>query len=217
MARKTKAVILLTGFGPFPDRPENASSAFVPALAAAIMRARPEVRCAVEILPTEWAVAPARCEALRAAWSPVLALHFGVSPRAKGFVIETRARNERQPMNDAAGSMPAEACVATAGPDFLATMLPFKLLVERLRAAGIPAVRSHNAGKYLCNAVLYEGLWAARQTAATSPMTGFIHLPVDLPQAAARAKALTFDQAIAGGLLVVSTCLEAAAGAARHT
>jgi pyroglutamyl-peptidase len=210
-------MVLLTGFGPFPKVPDNASSLLVPALAAAAQAKFPHVQVHAAILPTEWELAPSRLNELIAVWSPTVLLQFGVSPRAKGFVLETRARNQRDiAAADAIGCKPEQSAVAANGPDILLSRLPVVELVGRLRALGLPAVRSHNAGKYLCNAVLYHGL-AGNLTGAglveSVPLVGFIHLPTDLPterpSAAGAQHKLTLSGALAGGLAIIATCLDA--------
>ncbi len=45
------------------------------------------------VLPTEWGLAPEHLEALYGRERPRVALHFGVSQRAQGLVIETVAQN----------------------------------------------------------------------------------------------------------------------------
>jgi pyroglutamyl-peptidase len=202
----SRPVVLLTGFGPFPKVPENASSRLVPALATAAQQQFPAVQFHAAILPTEWALAPVRLSALMAEWSPTVVLQFGVSPRAKGFVFETRAHNEQDTAAaDAIGCQPDCRAIAADGADVLRSRLPVAALVSRLRALGLPAVRSHNAGKYLCNALLYHGLVHQPQ------LVGFIHLPTDLPTEASTAHKLTFLGALAGGVAIVATCLDACA------
>jgi pyroglutamyl-peptidase len=225
--------VLLTGFGPFPKVPENATSVLVPALAAAARQQFTGMRLHAEILPTEWASAPARLDELMREWSPSLVLQFGVSPRAKGFVFETRARNERDVKSvDATGCPPPAAAIAEDGADILRSGLPVAELVRRLRSLGLPAVRSHNAGKYICNALLYHGLARLPQIETVSgnvPLVGFVHLPTDIPARPAPklsqselasgpdpqpkyvAHSLTMKGALAGGLAIIATCLEVAA------
>ena len=202
--------ILLTGFGPFLTVAENATSTVVPAVAKAMTATLPAVHCVAAVLPTDWIEAPARLDALIREHRPAIILQFGVSPRARGFVIETRGRNERQGSVDASGCKPATSCIVERGPKFLAASLPIKQIINRLHALGLPAARSHGAGQYVCNALLYHGLWASQCAApATPPMMGFIHLPVNVPATAVAAKTLTMDQAVAGGVAIVKACHEA--------
>jgi pyroglutamyl-peptidase len=211
MLSRDKPTILLTGFGPFLTVTDNATSTLVPALAKAVAAHFPSVRCVPEILPTDWQKAPMRLDELMREHNPVIVLQFGVSPRAKGFVIETRGRNVRQASIDVSGCKPAAARIATGGPKFVSTTVPVKKILSRLHALGLRATKSHSAGEYLCNALLYHGLWASMCAAPASPppIMGFIHLPVDVPASATSAKKLTMEQAVNGGVAIIAACHEA--------
>ena len=207
-----RSTILLTGFGPFPGVADNVSARFVPKLADLAARRFPGHRVVSRLLPTEWATAPERLAAWYAREKPRLALHFGVSARAKGFVVETLARNASCAREDAAGALPHAPCLVEDGPEALEVRLPARAIVTRLTALGLPAEVSGDAGDYLCNAVLYTSLLicaAPGQTAAA----GFIHIPTTL---ARREKgtpsvedggALDWEGALAGGLEIIRTCL----------
>lgn len=198
--------ILLTGFGPFLTVAENATSELVPALGKAVAAQLPQLHCVAEILPTDWTQAPARLDELMQQHAPAIVLQFGVSPRAKGFVIERRGRNERQSSLDANGCKPRASRIDVTGPKFIDTSLPIKLVLNRLHALGLRAAQSHSAGRYVCNALLYHGLRASTHDDRPPPMIGFIHLPVKIPASAASANALTMAQAITGGVAIVAAC-----------
>jgi pyroglutamyl-peptidase len=215
MARSSTSArtqVLLTGFGPFPGVPVNATMRLVPMLAEAMPRAFPDVVCDHMLLATEWETAPARvAETIRTTGAPDLVLHFGVSSRARGFEIETRARNACQMSPDAAGAMPDGPHLAVEGQAFLPTTLPVAHIVARLRARGIAAYASRDAGAYLCNAVLYRSLQS--QGAHGIGRLGFIHIPASLakPGGANRGRSgacpLTWAQAFAGGLEIIAAAL----------
>lgn len=203
--------VLLTGFGPFPGVPVNATMRLVPELAEAISRTYPDVRCSTLLLATEWGTAPVRVAEAIKETPPDLLVHFGVSSRARGFEIETRARNACQLSPDAAGQLPAGARLAGEGQDFLPASVPVRHIVARLRTRGIAAFVSRDAGAYLCNAVLYRSL--AQQGATGITRVGFIHIPATLvrPGGSNRGRsgacALTWPQAVQGGLEIVAACL----------
>jgi pyroglutamyl-peptidase len=174
-----RPIVLLTGFGPFPTVPANATSILMPQIADATQRAVPGISVAAYILPTEWDASLGLLDELTGRLRPTLALHFGVSGRASGFEIETRARNLCSPSLDAAGRLPADRCLSPKGPEFLASTLPTAFIVERLRRKGLPAQLSRDAGGYLCNALMYRSLENAR--AYGIPVkSGFVHLPASL-------------------------------------
>lgn len=198
--------IVLTGFGPFPGMPENVSARLVPKLVQLAARRFTAHRIVGRILPTEWVRAPADLEALYARERPKLALHFGVSERAIGFVIETQGKKASGALADASGAYPPRASL-TPSPAALAVQLPTREIVERLQALGIAARLSDDAGAYLCNAVLYRSLELA--LAAREPVkVGFVHIPHILPPVGSSGIGpLDFNQALAGGLEVIRAAL----------
>lgn len=211
MAR-SRPTILLTGFGPFPRVPVNATSILVPKIAETAAKTFPDTKVVAEILPTEWSAGPERAAALYAAHRPLLAVHFGVSSRATGFAIETRGCNRCAVMPDAAGALPDSTCISKRGPEYLPTALPAGLIVDRLRRRGIPAYLSRNAGGYLCNALMYRTLEQARRDGR--PLrNGFVHLPTSLvdPRHPARGPLahapLRWADVIAGGVEIIATSL----------
>jgi pyroglutamyl-peptidase len=210
-----RTTVLLTGFGPFPSVPVNATMMLLPQLAVALPRLFPGVHFVTDILPTEWAAAPKRSASLRRRAKPDLVVHFGVSSRARGFEIERRARNVCALAADARGATPNDARLDGDGPELYSSRLPVAEIVHRLRHRGIPAFQSWNAGTYLCNATLYDALSA---TTARSPRVGFVHIPSELatskasnrlaaPQAPIPGSPLTWQQALAGSIEIVATCL----------
>lgn len=211
-----RTTILLTGFGPFPRVPINATMTLVPRLAAAARQLFPATRFVTEILPTEWVAAPAIVDALIRRHRPDIIAHFGVSSRARGFEIETRGRNERTFAPDASGAHPSSTLVRSEGDTFVPARLRVDALVRRLRMLQVPAYRSWSAGAYLCNATLYHSLVESR---GQVPIVGFIHIPDALAPAGPRAargfplrsapgSPLSWRQALTGGLEIVAALLD---------
>jgi pyroglutamyl-peptidase len=207
-----RSLILLTGFGPFPSVSENASSLLVPEIAAEASRIFRGFAVRAELIPTEWRAGGLRLSLLMTELRPAIALHFGVSSKALGFVIEARGRNFASAVSDAAGELPSDRWIAPGGPDYLPTNLPAALIVARLRRRGLPAFISRDAGAYLCNAVLYRSLDIVRRS---GPMmrNGFIHIPSTLhnercPGSRPRSTCpLRWEQAIDGGLEIIAATL----------
>ena len=207
--------VVLTGFGPFPGVPLNATMLLIPQLAAAARGLFPAIDVTTEILATEWIAAPARVDALIATHAPDLLIHFGVASAARGFEIERQGRNACDLAPDASGRLPDAAHVRPSGPDLHASRLPVDAIVHRLRAHGIPAFASLSAGAYLCNATLYHSL---AETDPAQCHTGFVHIPASLAPAVAPAPGaplrtsagcpLTWAQALEGGLHILATCLD---------
>ncbi|MGD9783152.1 MAG: pyroglutamyl-peptidase I [Hyphomicrobiaceae bacterium] len=213
--------VLLTGFGPFPGVPENASARLVEDVAAELRTRATPAHVHVAILPTEWDAGLARIDMLWDAIAPDLALHFGVSASARGLTLERLARNACAPLEDACGCLPSTAHVSADAPDLHRTELPLSRIEARLLAAGIPAELSDDAGLYLCNGVLFRSL--CRSFATPGPrLAGFVHIPDGLagsltPQQrhgdpvrrTACASALSWAQAISGACIIVDEALSA--------
>lgn len=218
---RRRDTILLTGFGPFPGVGENASQRLVSKLAHLAARRFSAHRVVARILPTEWERAPARLEDLYHRERPKLVLHFGVSPQATSYVIETQAHNACKSAADAAGALPRDSAVVRGGPDTLPARFPSGEIVQRLLALKVPAVTSTDAGRYLCNAILYRSLVCAEQIVEPDAV-GFLHIPHVIPPALLKSRAdpdaLRFDwgTALIGGLEIIRTCLGRPPPSRRH-
>jgi pyroglutamyl-peptidase len=215
-----RPTILLTGFGPFPGIDSNATAELIPELIEAARARFPEHQVIGEVLPVEWSRAPQVLKRLLSGAKAVLALHFGVSHEAHGLQIELVGRNVRGARHDATGELPKCETVIAAGPAMLASTLPAERIVARLSRGGFPCCTSNNAGTYLCNALMYHSLTAARAL-PTPFLSGFIHVPANLEgkgctAAGAAAEkdgkcALTRAAAVAGSIEIIAACLEGGA------
>ncbi len=208
-----RPTILLTGFGPFPGVPNNATETLVPRLALATHALFPSHDTIGEILPTKWREAPARLKQLVNTRNVVLTLHFGVAHDVKGFQLELVSRNLQTALQDAAGDMPESVRIIEEGPDLLATTLPADRIAARLLSLGFPCVTSDNAGTYLCNALLYHSLSAAR-CKPVPRLAGFVHIPASLVGHGPSGEEphpncpLDWRMAVSGALEIVSACLD---------
>ncbi|UJX43759.1 peptidase C15 [Xanthobacter sp. YC-JY1] len=168
--------ILVCAFGSFPGVPVNPSQQ----LAADLLRLRRPALCgiqiALEILPTRWD-ALARLDARLDAFDPDAVLLLGVAARRRRVSIEMLAVNAARAAPDAARRHPPARRLAADGPPLLQSHVPAGPQANALRRAGIAAVPSRDAGRYLCNASYFHALaWAARQGGHPRPVL-FVHLP----------------------------------------
>jgi pyroglutamyl-peptidase len=168
--------ILITGFGPFPGTPYNASSALVQLAASEPVRGSVPAAIQCRLLPTAWNTAPAQAMELVTVSRPDAVVHFGVSSRATGFQLETRAYNAVKNAVDCEGCRPAGPYLRRGAPPFLDSTFPTREILRALRQAGLPASLSTDPGRYLCNAVLYSALLAASPM-RSPPLVGFVHIP----------------------------------------
>ena len=206
-ARGGGPVVLLTGFGPFPGVERNASAELVQTLSRMGAHRHVDVRFVADVLPVDWRRAPQRIGELMMQHRPAVSLHFGVSSRAAGFVIEAHAYNAAITLPDEGGQSAAAADLVAGGRPRRSATLPVRRIVQDLRDAGFPAELSSDPGRYLCNAVLYHSL---RHAARTTPRlrTGFIHIPATLETGIGGERSLIgWPEAIDGGLRLLETCL----------
>lgn len=176
MPRRSLIRIAITGFGPFPGVPFNASGTLVASLAEEA-HGIPGLKLATAILPVDWTVAQEDVRHLIDTTQPDAILLFGVSTRASGLVIERRAVNLTTGSPDETGAYPSAGHLRRGGPAELAATLPTGDLARTLSFEGVTAMLSDDAGQYLCNAVLYELLHYCASL-PQSPLAGFIHIPV---------------------------------------
>ncbi|MFD0864300.1 hypothetical protein ACFQ06_00550 [Tessaracoccus lubricantis] len=160
--------ILVSGFEPFGGDVANASGDAVEQLGATWDD--PAVDLHVVTLPVSFDRAPTALAAAIAATRPDAVICVGEAGGRTAVTPERWAVNERSariPDND--GAQPS-------GPiDDLAPSLASRIdvdgIVEAMRAAGIEAQPSQDAGRYVCNAVFRAAL-----TGFDGP-AGFIHVP----------------------------------------
>jgi len=74
------------------------------------------------------------------------------------------------------GTKPRDATLAEGGPAAYFTGLPIRRLLDKVRAAGVPAEISNSAGAFGCNQIFYHLMdYAARENLCIP--AGFIHVP----------------------------------------
>ncbi len=208
----TLPTVLITGFGPFPGVPVNASALLAERLALTLATRFPRRQFLWARLDTEWTAGLAALDKLYEQHRPSLALHFGVSARASGFAIETTARNTTADKPDAAGDRRRQHCVIEGASETLPARLPAEAIARRLSALAIPAATSEDAGDYLCNAVLFRALHHAEQNLPAARI-GFVHIPASLAghgddgSLPGPGCPLDWSTAVAGGVEIARTCL----------
>ena len=197
--------VLVTGFGPFPGIPHNASASLVLALEKSAAAFLPGLSIAAAIVPVVWGQARAALREAASRFKPDAILHFGVSKRVSGFEIETRALNISGPKEDHAGAIRPEAPLVPAGSPVLMATLPPSHLLGTLKRGGFPAALSGDAGRYLCNALFY---WSLSDAGAEGPLVSFVHIPA-LGVAGEAEPRLTMEEAVAGARILVRASAEA--------
>lgn len=167
--------LLVCAFGPFPGVAVNPSARFARALVRRRRPALAEVRCELMILPTRWTALETLSRHINER-APDGVFLIGVAPRRRFVDVETRAVNAAAWRADAGrGHHPCRR-LRPEGAPARASTAPAMPLLRALRAAGVPARRSRDAGRYLCNASLYLTLEQLAGCKKGAPVI-FIHLP----------------------------------------
>ncbi len=171
--------VLVTGFEPFGGGAVNPSQRLVEELAAAPPAG---VELETMVLPVTYARS---AEALRAAvraTEPDVVICFGQADGRTGISVERFAHNldSAEPADNDGVSSGAE--IDPAGPVAYRSTLPVTEIVGALRAEGIPAAESRDAGGFLCNHVFYV-LMRVLEQERPQARGGFVHVPL-LPEQA---------------------------------
>jgi pyroglutamyl-peptidase len=192
--------VLVTGFEPFDGGTANPSQRLVEAL---------EGEVATAILPVSYArAAEALREAVRAR-EPDVVVCFGQADGRTGISVERFAHNLDEATttdNDAASG--SGGPIAPDGPAAYRSTLPVDEIVEALRAEGIPAAPSRDAGGFLCNHVFYVLMHVLEQERPAA-RGGFVHVPL-LPEQALERDAATMplETLVRAARVIVAACAQ---------
>jgi pyroglutamyl-peptidase len=178
--------ILVTGFEPFGGETVNASWEAAKRLdgwrlgdLAAVARLLP---CAYDASVSELIYA---FETLR----PDAVMMTGQAARRAAVGVEHFARNwDEAAMPDNRGVMRSAVKIAIGAPDRLEAQAPVDAIVNAIRAAGIRARLSRNAGAFVCNHLYFAVLQHLKSRKLATPAV-FVHLPATPQQTPPRARA----------------------------
>jgi pyroglutamyl-peptidase len=177
---KSKLRVLLTAFEPFDGRAKNASAEAVKALMQQPLPAGIEI--IVRMLPVETGAASEQVRRAIIDHEPHYVLSLGEAKR-DAICIETAAYNERKfTIPDNSGLLVEGSPVILDGPTSYSATLPVEALLRAIERTRIQVRLSDDAGRYLCNEVMYSML---HSVAAHNALihAGFVHVP-HLPEAA---------------------------------
>ena len=172
--------VLVTGFEPFGGADVNASQQLVEALAAEPPNA---FELATAVLPVVWGRAADELVRALERERPELVVCFGQADGRAHVDVERFALNFDEGSDEEGERRRAE--IATGGPVAYRSSLPVDAVVDALRAEGIPAAASRDAGGFLCNHVFYVLMRALAEQ--TEVRGGFVHVPLLPEQALERA------------------------------
>lgn len=195
--------LLVTVFQPFGGQSINPSWEAVRVLEGADTGAEMRLVC----LPVEWHAAPDTLKQEIALFHPDCVLMFGQAGGRPTVSIERlgcNARSTKAPDN--AGVCAPDDTIEHGAPDALAVTIPYERIYSALKEAGLPVSYSFDAGRYICNLVLWTALEEAR-TKYPGMRAGFIHLPF-LPGQKDGAPCLSLEEQRKAVLLAVKAIKE---------
>lgn len=159
--------VVVTGFGPFPGQPVNPTEALV-------TRLLDDPTVAGAVLPVSWDGAADLVEQLADEHPEAAIVAFGVAAGADAVRIEQWAHNlDDSDRPDVGGGTRSGTPIIDGAPERLGTRLPVQELVEALQDADIPVEVSSDAGRYVCNHLMYELL----DRVELDRVVGFVHVP----------------------------------------
>ena len=191
--------VLVTGFEPFGGSSVNPSQQLVDALDADVAKA---------LLPVSYA---RTADALRAAvreHEPDVVICFGQASGRSAISIERFAHNLDEATTTDNDEAPGSgAAIDPDGPAAYGSSLPVDELVEALRAEGIPAAPSRDAGGFLCNHVFYV-LMRTLEEERPGARGGFVHVPLLPEQALATDDpSMQLETLVRAAGVIVRTCV----------
>jgi pyroglutamyl-peptidase len=171
--------VLVTGFEPFGGAAVNPSQLLVEALEAS---PPPDVVLSTAVLPVAYARAAEVLRGAVRAAAPDVVICFGQADGRPGVSIERFAHNldSAEPVDN--DGVTSDAEIDPNGPVAYRATLPVAEIVAALRADGIPAAESRDAGGFLCNHVFYV-LMRVLEEERPDARGGFVHVPL-LPEQA---------------------------------
>ena len=171
--------ILVSGFDPFGGESVNPACEAVKLL--------PDTIAGAEIIklqvPTQFALSGTVLETAVNGYRPDAVICVGQAGGRSAITPERVAINLADAsIPDNAGDQPVDEPIRKDGAPAYFTSLPVKAMVQKMRAAGIPAALSYTAGSFVCNSLMYTLLYLIdRQYPAMRG--GFIHVPYAMEQA----------------------------------
>lgn len=171
--------LLVTGFPPFAGRPVNPSGLLVEAVRSGAFSVA-GVEVVAELLPVAYQGVEDEFFRLLECHFPDVVLAFGVGGQVCGFRLEQRGVNrDDAELPDNVGEIRRGTAIRAAGPAELRVAIDVPGLVGALRAAGLPAEAGDDAGRFVCNHLLFSALDALSRRPAP-PAFLFTHLaPVE--------------------------------------
>lgn len=190
--------VLVTGFEPFGGSAVNPSQQLVEALDGDVAKA---------LLPVSYARAAAELRRAVRGAEPDVVICFGQADGRTGISIERFAHNlDEATTTDNEAAPGSGAAIDAVGPVAYPSTLPVDAIVAALRAEGIPAAPSRDAGGFLCNHVFYV-LMQLLEEERPQAIGGFVHVPL-LPEQVLEldSASVPLETLVRAAQIVISCC-----------
>ena len=165
--------LLLTGFETFLSNPFNPTMDIVKALDGKILG---NYEVVGRVLAVDFKQAPTQFLTLIEEVQPAIIVSLGLAAGSTKISPERVAINVKDGEKDNSGNAFLDAPIHEDGDVAYFSTLPIRQIVNRLNEAGYPTAISNSAGTYLCNNIMYEGLYYAKSHSSIK-RAGFIHIP----------------------------------------
>ena len=165
--------VLLTAFDPFGGEPVNPAQEAVEAVSDCVAGAE----VVKVIVPTVFGKSVDTVYEAMKREKPDVTFCIGQAGGRIGLTPEGVAINlndARIPDND--GQQPLDEKIFEDGENAYFTSLPVKAMVEKIKAAGLPASVSYTAGTFVCNHLMYGVLYHIAKE-FPGMKGGFMHVP----------------------------------------
>ncbi|WP_188207493.1 pyroglutamyl-peptidase I [Alkalibacillus aidingensis] len=182
--------LLLTGFEPFLNFPVNPTMKVVEELSGESIG---EYEVIGKILSVDFAKSGKELIDIIESVKPDAVVSLGLAGGRHKITPERIAVNSNDGEADNSGRKPNGEAIFTDGEDGIFSTLPIRKMVEQLKEAGYPAAISDTAGTYLCNNVMYHGLYHFKRKGINVP-SGFIHIPASHELAIKHGKVPSWSQ-----------------------
>lgn len=166
--------LLLTGFEPFLDFPINPTMRIAQQLDGGEIN---EFKVISKILTVDFTKSGTQLLQEIEKVKPDAVISMGLAGGRYKITPERIAINCNDGDSDNQGYTPRGEKIFVDGQDGIFTTLPINKMIERLTEACLPAEISNSAGTYLCNNVMYHGLYYFSQRNQSDIPSGFIHIP----------------------------------------
>ena len=165
--------VLLTGFEPYWDYPENSSWVVAEMVATLGVKG---VCISIEQLPVSFSRVGVALRKAVEKHSPEMIIMLGQSGGSDMVKLERVALNMMDSiLSDNDGYTPNEDPINIETPPALFTNTSIKILCATIKEQGIVVKISNSCGLYVCNRVYYEALMICRET--PDMLAIFVHLP----------------------------------------